>query len=109
MKRILTRLGYTALVVLWLAVMCGPAFFCALVLNSGELVWGDDPDDQVRVFLMQERGQEGLGVQWTRPLSSDSSEPLCTQTTVRYWMWAGEGENATMCTCAGEANLCVGE
>ena len=103
-KKNLTRLGYVGLFLVWLVLMCAPAFFCALMLNSGELVWGDDPQDQVRVFLMQERGQEGLGVQWSRPLAA---EPTCTQTTVRYWMWAGEGENRTSCVCAGASNVCV--
>jgi hypothetical protein len=106
MKKQLTRVGYVALFLLWLVLMCAPAFFCALMLNSGELTWGDDPTDQVRLFVMQERGKEGLGMQWTRPLAD---EPLCTQTTVRYWMWAGEGENVSVCSCAGEGLVCGGD
>ena len=58
------------------------------------------------LFVMQERGKEGLGMQGTRPLAD---EPLCTQTTGRYWMWAGEAENATVCSCAGEGLVCGGE
>lgn len=97
MKKILKRMGYGALLVLWLGFMCVPAFFCALVANSGELVWGDEPTNQVRFFLMQERDKEGLGVQWTRPVDENGR---CLRTTVRYLMFAGEAENQATCQCA---------
>lgn len=96
-KRVLYGLFFVG----WLVLMACPTFFCALMFNSGQLTWGSNPQNQVHFFLLQEYRQEGLGVQWTRP---DGDNPACLHTSVRYWMWAGTGENQDSCTCAVGSN-----
>ena len=97
MKIWLKRIGYTALFLFWCVIMLLPTilFFS---LADGQSVWGDDPDDQVRIFLMQEVGKEGFGLQWTRPVTDDG---LCVMTSARYFMFAGEAENNDACVCQG--------
>ena len=53
--------------------------------------------NNIRIFLISEEVGEGIGVEWQRPFSTTNQE--CTQTSVNYFMWAGEGENVTYCQC----------
>lgn len=99
MKRWLKRFGYATFFVVWLFFMCVPAFVGVVIVNGGELTWGDSPENQMRVFIMQEVGKEGMGFQWTRPINDTD----CLQTTVRYIMLAGEAENVSSCQCLGDA------
>jgi hypothetical protein len=91
----LRRIGYTAVFLTWCAVMILPTVLC-VSLADGQMVWGNDPSNQVRVFVMQEVGQEGIGVQWSRPATADGA---CTDTSVRYFMFAGEADNNNTCSC----------
>ena len=95
MKIWLRRLGYTAVFLLWCTIMLLPTVLC-VGLADGQMIWGDDPNNQMRLFLMQEAGQEGIGLQWTRPATDDGA---CIQTSVRYLMIDGEAENNDLCTC----------
>lgn len=97
MKIWLKRIGYTTLFLFWCVIMLLPTIFF-FTLSDGQSVWGDDPNDQLRIFLMQEVGQEGLGVQWTRPVT-DNNDGLCVMTSVRYVMLAGEADNNDSCVC----------
>lgn len=95
MKIWLKRIGYTAVFLLWCFIMMLPTILF-VGLSDGQMVWGDDPHNQIRVFLMQEVGQEGLGLQWTSPATADGA---CVDTSVRYLMFAGEADNNNLCTC----------
>ena len=100
MKVWLKRFGYAMAFVAWLFLMCVPALLCGAMMNSGELRWGDDPQNHIRLFLLQESGQEGIGIQWTRP---DRNNNTCVRTTVRYLMLTGKAQNSRVCQCATEA------
>ena len=97
-NRITRRLGCLAGVLVWLVVMILPIFIFVLVTN-GQIEWGEDPQDQMRLFLLQDVDQEGVGFQWTRPHPSESS---CLETTVAYLMFSGEAENGRSCTCLAD-------
>ena len=71
-----------------------PILFFNLLFN-GQLVLGSETN-QWRIFLLQETGQEGVGVQHTRLIDEDAG---CQRTTIRYFMFAGEGENNEYCSC----------
>ncbi len=92
MKHWLRRFLYLVVVVLWLAVMSFPILAFSLA-GKGELRFGED----VRLFMVQEEGAEGVGLEWTRPFSP---KPSCTRTTVTYLMWEGVAENTTYCQCS---------
>lgn len=102
MQKYVRQWGCIAAVVVWLGLMICPIFVCVLIRN-GQIEWGNDPQNQMRLFLVQERGQEGVGFQWTRPANDDAS---CIYTTVRYpIMFEGEAENSSSCQCIQEVAL----
>ena len=94
------RLGCLLLFLLWLAVMSLP-LLSVLLAARGQIQLGSAERTQVRVFLLQERNVEGVGVEWSRPLRR---EPGCQQTTITYFMWRGPGENVRFKSCEPEAN-----
>lgn len=99
MQQLFKRLGCIAAVIVWLGFMACPILVCVLISN-GQIEWGDNPQNQMRLFLMQEPDKEGLGFQWTRPANDDAT---CTYTTVRYpIMFEGEAKNSSSCQCMGE-------
>ena len=59
-----------------------------------------------RLFLLQERVLEGLGLERTLLVAPPLSAPaaVCLQTSVAYWLWAGEGQDARYCQCTDPAN-----
>lgn len=75
-----------------------PILACRLI-SEGQLQWGDTGSNQVRIFMLQEPDQEGIGFQRTRPRGSEGK---CLETSVSYWMWSGEGDNSSRCECSGE-------
>ena len=72
-----------------------PLFGCRLI-TQGVLQFGDEQGRFLNIFMLQEPDREGIGVQWTR---SFDAEAQCTRTTVRYYMFVGEGENLNFCEC----------
>jgi hypothetical protein len=99
LKPLLRKLGYAALVILWLAVMLLPCAAFALAAR-GELEWkrGSDSD---RIWLIQERDEKGIGYHSQRLLSGDPSGPSCIRNSVRFFLWEGsaEGESTDYCEC----------
>ena len=93
MNRWLRRLLSILFVIVWLVVMSFP-ITAVLLASRGELQIGGE-QRHLRLFMVQEEENQGVGVQWTRPrLLSD-----CLKTNLSYFMWVGEGENATFCQC----------
>jgi len=57
---------------------------------------GSDERSHLRIFLLQEKDAEGIGIELARPFSIN---PPCSQTSVRYFMWTGTPKNVTFCHC----------
>lgn len=91
----LKRLLYLVLFVLWLLVMSFPISAAILAINGQIEVGSQQSAHHVRVFLVQERNQEGIGLEWTR----QASVAECRQGSITYAMWEGSAENARYCTC----------
>lgn len=100
MKRWLWRLGYLLALIIWLMVMAFPIFAFTLA-GRGEMMFGEPTGSHVRLFLLREPDAEGVGVEWTRPYSS---QPTCTHTSVTYIMWEGRNQNTSYCQCINENN-----
>ncbi len=98
MKRWLRRIFYLLIVIVWLAAMSFPILAFSLA-GKGELTFGDDVRSQLRLFLVQESGAEGVGMAWTRPYRPN---PSCSTTTIRYLLWEGDNDNAAYCQCYDE-------
>ena len=75
-----------------------PLFGCRLV-TQGVLQFGDEEGRFLNIFMLQDPDQEGIGMQWSRAFDD---EAVCTRTTVRYYMFVGEGENFDYCECTNE-------
>jgi hypothetical protein len=91
----LRRLVYLAAILIWLLIMSFPTF-AFLLATRGQIQIGNNDGRYVRVFLLQEPEAEGIGVEQQRLLR----EPVgCRRTSVRYFMWAGEGQNVSFCGC----------
>lgn len=79
-----------------------PLFGCRLV-TQGVLQFGNEDGRFLNIFMLQDPDQEGIGVQWTRTFEHDNNA-TCTQTSVRYYMFAGEGENLDYCECTSASS-----
>jgi hypothetical protein len=89
------RLAYLLGILLWLLVLSIPFFMFALAARQ-QLQIGAAQENHIRLFLIQEKDAEGIGLEIARP---EPDNPNCAQTSVRYFMWSGEPENVTFCHC----------
>ena len=92
------RLGSVGAVLFLIVIGIIPIFACRLITN-GVLQFGNEHRNFLNIFMLQEPEQEGIGVQWSRAFDD---EAICTRTTVRYYMFEGEGENLDFCSCTNE-------
>ena len=104
MNRWLRRGLIVLFVLFWLGVMLFPTLAVVLARN-GQLQLGDSNGRHWRLFLLQEPDFEGLGLERARAVAPPLSAPAaaCLQTTVAYWLWAGEGQDASFCQCTDPA------
>ncbi len=104
------RAGYLLVILLWLVLMSFPVVAFVLA-TQGQIELGNDGGN-IRLFLLQDIDNQGLGFQWTRPFNDSSTEEqstlACSQTSLRYFLWEGDGgsQNADYCQCS---NLQTGE
>lgn len=94
MRRWPKHLGCILILLVWLFLVSLP--LCAFVLAARQEIGVGGPQNHVRIFLLQDREAEGIGLELTRPFSRT---PSCTQTSVNYFMWVGEPDNVTYCLC----------
>lgn len=103
MRRWSKRLGYLIVVVLWILLVSFPVV-AFLLATQGQIEIGD-ASGGIRLFLLQDADNRGLGFQWTR--SYDNPNPGsqisadCARTTLRYFLWDGDasGQNLDYCQC----------
>jgi hypothetical protein len=95
MKKWGGRFVYLLILVIWLLVMSFP-IVAAVLASRGQIEFGTEGStNRVRLFLVQDREQEGVGLEWTRDIGDGS----CRQGRILYAMWKGSGDNAQYCTC----------
>lgn len=95
MKRWLSRIGTFLLVMIWLLAMLFP-FVAFWVAAKGQLQIGQSERRHLRIFLVQDDDNNGLGMDWTHGRWGQNT---CSQTTVLYWLWEGQGRNTSYCQC----------
>ena len=93
------RLLYLAIVLVWLTLMCFPLMAFAVAIN-GEMAVGDT----LRIFLVQDIDNQGLGIQWNRRAGEEAN---CLRTSVRYLLWKQSEEtlNVDYCRCYDEGDI----
>jgi hypothetical protein len=98
------RGGCALLTVVWFLILLLPCFF--IVLASQQQITisqGGLPDQQIRIWLIMESAQRGLGFSSTAtyPVKEAGlpTDGVCLQTNVSYILWQGQGEASQYCEC----------
>ena len=100
MKPWARRALYGTIFIAWLTVLALPALAFVLAAR-GEIQLGDDPQRSIRIFLVSDDDNGGVGLLRSRPVSD---APYCVQSSVRYLMWSGSGESAISCQCYADGS-----
>jgi hypothetical protein len=98
MKRWLRRLFALLLLFVWLLIMLFPVV-AVLLATQNQIEVGREQGRHLRLFLLQEREQQGIGIEWSRPAAPPAVDTRCRQTRLIYLMWVGEGDNVSYCQC----------
>jgi hypothetical protein len=94
------RLLYLFLILVWFMLISIPMIAFTLAARQ-QIQVGPAEGNHVRLFLIQERDAEGIGLETRRSAGHDAN---CMQASVRYLMWAGTPENVTYCQCIDTAS-----
>lgn len=99
-KRLLVGL----FVLLWIVLLFTPGLAFILAAR-GQLQVGPQDGRHVRIFLLEDTEEEGLGLERARPVAApqDAVGASCLQTTVSYWFWSGsdDSQDVSFCQCVG--------
>lgn len=98
MKKWLRRFTYLLIIIVWLFFMSLPALAFFVSMN-GQVQIGNDTRNHLRIFLLEDAEEEGVGIEWTRPIRSNHS---CSRTNITYLLWEGETEPIRYCQCFDE-------
>lgn len=100
----LRRIGCTIAVIIWFAILLTPCF-CLALASQGEisLQLGDLPGQSLRIWVLNESKQRGLGISRPTVFSSEASDDVCMQTDVSFVLWAGTAESSTFCECFAQS------
>lgn len=101
----LRRFLMIVVIVFWLALILAPSL-AFILARSGQVQIGASEGRHWRLFLVQQADAEGLGLERGRPVAPPPDAPesaACLQTTISYWMWAGEGPGTSYCQCLDSA------
>jgi hypothetical protein len=85
-----------ALVLVCLLIPCG----AITLATQGEIVFalGSAPGQELRVWLVMEAFERGLGISTPNVVSSTDTL-VCVQTDVHYALWVGRAEATVFCDC----------
>ncbi|PJF39858.1 MAG: hypothetical protein D6737_04390 [Chloroflexi bacterium] len=89
---------------IWFAIVIF-VFFVIILLARDEITisQGNAPNQQIRVWLISEPDQRGIGFSRTSLQKGNPDEVLCVQTHVNFIMWQGDGNNSIdYCECYAE-------
>jgi hypothetical protein len=94
----LRRPGCVLGLFLWFIVLLLPCFLIMLAAR-GELsiTTGSAPEQRLRVWLIQEVAQSGIGISTAGIVMLD--DKVCVQTKVNFILWQGQAEPTQYCEC----------
>lgn len=102
----LRRIGCTIVLVLWFLLLLTPCLLFYMA-SQGEISvrLGNLPDQSLRIWLVTEPQQRGIGVSSPAVARAADGNTACLQMTVHYWLWYGEAEEAVQyCECFSRAD-----
>ncbi len=98
------RIGCGILLVAWFLFLLTPCLLIVLATQQEiVLTHSDVPNDNLRIWLVQEAGQRGIGFSNSRRVDAPSNA-VCTLTDVRFVLWEGKGEPNHYCSCYTRQN-----
>jgi hypothetical protein len=98
-RSLLRRIGCGILLVFWFALLLVPCF-CLVMATNQEIVipTGSLPGQHLRIWLIMEVDQRGLGISTANVVQSDENT-ACLETYNRFLLWQGQGDNVSFCEC----------
>lgn len=95
----LRRLGCSILLVFWFALLLTPCFLLVLAANQEiRLSQGELPGQELRIWLIMEAEQRGLGLSGTSTTYSGDNA-VCMTTSMNFVLWAGREDPLSYCEC----------
>lgn len=100
----LRRAGCPVLVILWFLLLLAPCL-CIVLATQGEIVipQGSAPGQAIRIWLIMEADQRGLGLSSTSVQQVDENA-LCVESDIRFLLWSGSAESSSSCECYERAS-----
>ncbi len=99
-RRVLRRIGCGILIVLWFMLLTLPCL--AVVLATQHeivLAHSDIPDDNFRIWLIQDARQRGIAISNSRRVDGPNGA-ICTVTDGKFLMWQGQpADPPHFCSC----------
>ncbi|MDK3161491.1 hypothetical protein QPK87_33800 [Kamptonema cortianum] len=93
------RLGCTVLLIFWFGLLMIPCVLLLLATNREiSIPQGGLPGQEIRIWLIMEADQRGLGVSSTSVISRGENE-VCMTTAMNFLLWAGREDPLSYCEC----------
>ena len=94
----LKRPGCVFGLILWFVVLLTPCFMIILAVQGEiSIQTGSVPEQRVRIWLIQEANQSGVGI--STPKTFAQNEAMCIQTNVTFMLWRGSSDPTQYCEC----------
>jgi hypothetical protein len=95
----LARLGCAIALVVWAVLILSPCILIALAVQGEiNIPTGEAPDQRLRIWLIMEATQRGIGVS-SASISESESGQTCVQTETNFLLWQGQSESISYCEC----------
>lgn len=95
----LGRLGCALGLIIWAILILSPCILIALAVQGEiSISTGDAPDQRLRIWLIMEAAQRGIGISNASVRSSVEGQ-TCLQTDAQFFLWQGRGEPVSYCEC----------
>jgi hypothetical protein len=95
----LARLGCALGLALWAVLILVPCILIALAVQGEiNLSTGDAPDQRLRIWLIMEAAQRGLGISNASIHEQDNGQ-TCVQTDTSFLLWQGQADPVSYCEC----------
>lgn len=93
------KIAITIALVIWFALLLLPCFFLTLAFNQEIVIpTGDLPGQYVRIWLVMEPFERGIGYS-TASVQQSGGERACVTTSTGFLLWQGRGEPVSACEC----------
>jgi hypothetical protein len=98
------RTGCIIALILWFVILLSPCFLIVLAVQQEiSISTGSAPGQQIRLWLVSEADQRGLGLS-TGSVRQTGENAICMQTDVRFFLWSGSADPVNYCECYEHAS-----